>query len=59
MCKQDEKEIQKTAVKQYRVLRSATSFRYGYKLVVRLYNPKIKYILLVLLERGASFSLSV
>ncbi|CAL9054347.1 unnamed protein product, partial [Musa banksii] len=29
----DEKEIQKTAVKQYRVLRSATSFRYGYKLV--------------------------
>ncbi|KAK1313767.1 hypothetical protein QJS10_CPA06g01332 [Acorus calamus] len=29
----DEKEIQKTAFKQYRVLRSATSFRYGYKLV--------------------------
>ncbi|EHA8586301.1 protein HHL1, chloroplastic [Cocos nucifera] len=29
----DEKEIQKTAFKQYRVLRSATAFRYGYKLV--------------------------
>ncbi|KAK1266220.1 hypothetical protein QJS04_geneDACA016734 [Acorus gramineus] len=29
----DEKEIRKTAFKQYRVLRSATSFRYGYKLV--------------------------
>ncbi|XP_042501454.1 protein HHL1, chloroplastic [Macadamia integrifolia] len=29
----DEKEIQKTAFKQYRVLRSATDFRYGYKLV--------------------------
>ncbi|KAJ4961037.1 hypothetical protein NE237_020947 [Protea cynaroides] len=29
----DEKEIQKTAFKQYRVLRSATNFRYGYKLV--------------------------
>ena len=31
---QDEKEIQKTAFKQYRVLRTAPSFRYGYKLVV-------------------------
>ncbi|KAK7306214.1 hypothetical protein VNO77_44140 [Canavalia gladiata] len=29
----DEKEIQKTAIKQHRVLRSATDFRYGYKLV--------------------------
>ncbi|KAJ9176252.1 hypothetical protein P3X46_011587 [Hevea brasiliensis] len=29
----DEKEIQKTAFKQYRVLQSATEFRYGYKLV--------------------------
>lgn len=29
----DEKEIQKTAIKQHRVLRSATKFRYGYKLV--------------------------
>lgn len=29
----DEKEIQKTAFKQYRVLRTATSFRYGFKLV--------------------------
>ncbi|KAM0939896.1 hypothetical protein DsansV1_C19g0158211 [Dioscorea sansibarensis] len=29
----DEKEIQKTAFKQYRVLRTAPSFRYGYKLV--------------------------
>ncbi|KAJ4710929.1 protein HHL1, chloroplastic [Melia azedarach] len=29
----DEKEIQKTAFKQFRVLRSATEFRYGYKLV--------------------------
>ncbi|CAM8954499.1 unnamed protein product [Rhodiola kirilowii] len=29
----DEKEIQKTAFKQYRVLRSAKEFRYGYKLV--------------------------
>ncbi|XP_068332479.1 protein HHL1, chloroplastic-like [Pyrus communis] len=29
----DEKEIQKTAFKQYRVLRSATDFRYGYKIV--------------------------
>ncbi|GLT38374.1 hypothetical protein SLA2020_126300 [Shorea laevis] len=29
----DEKEIQKTAFKQYRVLREATEFRYGYKLV--------------------------
>ncbi|XP_010930033.1 protein HHL1, chloroplastic isoform X2 [Elaeis guineensis] len=29
----DEKEIQKTAFKQYRVLRSATAFRYGYKLI--------------------------
>lgn len=29
----DEKEIQKTAIKQHRVLRSATEFRYGYKLV--------------------------
>ncbi|XP_011042325.1 PREDICTED: uncharacterized protein LOC105138036 [Populus euphratica] len=29
----DEKEIQKTAFKQHRVLRSATEFRYGYKLV--------------------------
>ncbi|CAL0320394.1 unnamed protein product [Lupinus luteus] len=30
---QDEKAIQKTAFKQYRVLRSATNYRYGYKLV--------------------------
>ncbi|XP_038703815.1 protein HHL1, chloroplastic isoform X2 [Tripterygium wilfordii] len=30
---QDEKEIQKTAFRQHRVLRSATEFRYGYKLV--------------------------
>ncbi|XP_010248828.1 PREDICTED: protein HHL1, chloroplastic [Nelumbo nucifera] len=29
----DEKEIQKTAFRQYRVLRSTTDFRYGYKLV--------------------------
>ncbi|KAK8516690.1 hypothetical protein V6N12_049411 [Hibiscus sabdariffa] len=29
----DEKEIQKTAFKQFRVLQSATEFRYGYKLV--------------------------
>ncbi|PSS26927.1 hypothetical protein CEY00_Acc08224 [Actinidia chinensis var. chinensis] len=29
----DEKEIQKTALKQHRALRSATEFRYGYKLV--------------------------
>ncbi|XP_059657767.1 protein HHL1, chloroplastic isoform X2 [Cornus florida] len=29
----DEKELQKTAIKQFRVLRSATEFRYGYKLV--------------------------
>ncbi|KAL8121321.1 protein HHL1, chloroplastic-like isoform X2 [Apium graveolens] len=29
----DEKEIQKTAIKQHRVLRSATEFRYGYKIV--------------------------
>ncbi|KAL2332699.1 hypothetical protein Fmac_013912 [Flemingia macrophylla] len=29
----DEKEVQKSAFKQYRVLRSATDFRYGYKLV--------------------------
>ncbi|XP_021292819.1 LOW QUALITY PROTEIN: protein HHL1, chloroplastic [Herrania umbratica] len=29
----DEKEIQKTAFKQFRVLQSATDFRYGYKLV--------------------------
>ncbi|TKY47729.1 HHL1 [Spatholobus suberectus] len=29
----DEKEIQKSAFKQYRVLRTATDFRYGYKLV--------------------------
>lgn len=29
----DEKEIQKSALKQYRVLRSAKEFRYGYKLV--------------------------
>ncbi|KAL0421501.1 UNVERIFIED_CONTAM: protein HHL1, chloroplastic [Sesamum latifolium] len=29
----DEKEIQKMAMKQFRVLRSATDFRYGYKLV--------------------------
>ncbi|KAK4381963.1 protein HHL1, chloroplastic [Sesamum angolense] len=29
----DEKEIQKIAMKQFRVLRSATDFRYGYKLV--------------------------
>ncbi|KAK6922341.1 Protein HHL1-like [Dillenia turbinata] len=29
----DEKEIKKTALKQHRVLRSATEFRYGYKLV--------------------------
>ncbi|KAJ8615651.1 hypothetical protein MRB53_035023 [Persea americana] len=29
----DEKEIQKTAFKQFRVLRSATAFKYGYKLV--------------------------
>lgn len=29
----DEKEIQKTAFKQHRVLRTATEFRYGYKLV--------------------------
>ncbi|KAL0664165.1 hypothetical protein Bca4012_101003 [Brassica carinata] len=32
----DEKEIQKTAIKQHRVLRTATEFRYGYKLVVML-----------------------
>jgi hypothetical protein len=32
--KQDEKEIQQSAFKQYRVLQSATRFRYGYKLVV-------------------------
>ncbi|GKF01375.1 hypothetical protein Tco_0028298, partial [Tanacetum coccineum] len=30
----DEKEVQKTAIRQHRVLRSATDFRYGYKLVV-------------------------
>ncbi|XP_039117581.1 protein HHL1, chloroplastic isoform X2 [Dioscorea cayenensis subsp. rotundata] len=30
----DEKDIQKTAFKQFRVLRTAPSFRYGYKLVV-------------------------
>ncbi|WMV29030.1 hypothetical protein MTR67_022415 [Solanum verrucosum] len=30
----DEKEIQKLAMKQHRVLKSATEFRYGYKLVV-------------------------
>ncbi|CAN1295307.1 Protein HHL1, chloroplastic [Linum perenne] len=30
---QDEKEIRKTAVRQHRILRSATEFRYGYKLV--------------------------
>ncbi|MED6119802.1 Protein hhl1, chloroplastic [Stylosanthes scabra] len=30
---QDEKEIQKTAFKQHAVLRGATDFRYGYKLV--------------------------
>lgn len=29
----DEKEIQKTAIKQHRILRTATDFRYGYKLV--------------------------
>ncbi|CAL1359895.1 unnamed protein product [Linum trigynum] len=29
----DEKEIKKTAIKQHRVLRSATEFRYGYKLI--------------------------
>ncbi|GMJ08212.1 HYPERSENSITIVE TO HIGH LIGHT 1 [Hibiscus trionum] len=29
----DEKEIQKTAFKQFRLLQSATDFRYGYKLV--------------------------
>ncbi|CAN1137303.1 Protein HHL1, chloroplastic [Linum perenne] len=29
----DEKEIRKTAVRQHRILRSATEFRYGYKLV--------------------------
>ncbi|XP_027335681.1 protein HHL1, chloroplastic isoform X2 [Abrus precatorius] len=29
----DEKEIQKSAFKQYRVLQSATDFRYGYKLI--------------------------
>lgn len=29
----DEKEIQKMAMKQFRVLRSATDFKYGYKLV--------------------------
>ncbi|KAF3785096.1 HHL1 protein [Nymphaea thermarum] len=29
----DEKEIQKSAFKQYRVLRTSTQFRYGYKLV--------------------------
>ncbi|EPS68757.1 hypothetical protein M569_06012, partial [Genlisea aurea] len=29
----DEKEIRKMAVKQFRVLRSATDFRYGYKIV--------------------------
>ncbi|KAL1808202.1 protein HHL1, chloroplastic-like [Daucus carota subsp. sativus] len=29
----DEKEIQKTAIQQHRVLRSATEFRYGYKIV--------------------------
>ncbi|GJR16120.1 hypothetical protein Tco_0798772 [Tanacetum coccineum] len=29
----DEKEVQKTAIRQHRVLRSATEFRYGYKLV--------------------------
>ncbi|KAK8933574.1 hypothetical protein KSP39_PZI015655 [Platanthera zijinensis] len=32
----DEREIQKTAFKQFRVLRSAKEFRYGYKLVVIL-----------------------
>lgn len=31
---QDEKNIQKLAMKQHRVLKSATEFRYGYKLVV-------------------------
>ncbi|KAJ9554522.1 hypothetical protein OSB04_018567 [Centaurea solstitialis] len=29
----DEKEVQKTATRQHRVLRSATEFRYGYKIV--------------------------
>lgn len=31
---QDEKELQKLAKKQFRVLRATTEFRYGYKLVV-------------------------
>ncbi|KVI05732.1 hypothetical protein Ccrd_015946 [Cynara cardunculus var. scolymus] len=30
----DEKEVQKTAIRQHRVLRSATEFRYGYKIVL-------------------------
>lgn len=34
---QDEKEIQKMAIKQHRSLRSATEFRYGYKIVVMFY----------------------
>nr|XP_043636255.1 protein HHL1, chloroplastic isoform X2 [Erigeron canadensis] len=29
----DEKEVQKTAIRQHRVLRNATEFRYGYKIV--------------------------
>ncbi|KAL0004433.1 hypothetical protein SO802_011994 [Lithocarpus litseifolius] len=40
----DEKEIQKTAFKQYRVLRTATEFRYGYKLVVNMPIP-LRYII--------------
>ena len=33
MIYKDEKEVQKTAIRQHRVLRSATEFRYGYKIV--------------------------
>ncbi|EOY00791.1 Uncharacterized protein TCM_010707 [Theobroma cacao] len=50
----DEKEIQKTAFKQFRVLQSATDFRYGYKLVMmeKFANSFSEFCVLNIQENG-------
>lgn len=48
---QDEKEIQKMAIKQHRSLRSATEFRYGYKIVVMFYFSSTFYSVICIFVR--------
>ncbi|GAB4840545.1 Protein hhl1, chloroplastic [Ancistrocladus abbreviatus] len=53
----DEKEMQKMALKQYRVLRTATDFRYGYKLVENN-NLRASLSTTDVIEVSMAFSLS-